>query len=51
MDNIQYYLAIAAVLIVGFLLVRKITSCVWNIIVGIIVLAVLAWALFELGVI
>lgn len=51
MDDIKYYLAIVAVLVIGFILIKKISSCLWNIVVGAIVLAILGWALVELGII
>lgn len=51
MEDLQYYLAIVIVIVVGFFAIKRITSCLWNIVVGLIVLAVLAWALTELGVI
>lgn len=51
MEDLKYYLAIAIVVIIGFIAVKKISSCIWNIVVGIIILAVLAWALAEIGII
>lgn len=50
MEDLKYYLAMLAVVVVGFIVVKKISSCLWNTVVGIIVLAVLAWALTELGI-
>lgn len=49
MDNLQYYLAMIAVLIAGFIIIKKVSSCIWNIIVAVIVLAVLLWGLTSLG--
>lgn len=51
MEDLKYYLAIVAVIVAGFIVIKKISGCVWNIIVGVIILAVLAWALTELGLI
>ena len=49
MEDLKYYLAMVVVIVVGIIVIKKISSCIWNIIVGAIILAVLAWALVELG--
>lgn len=40
-----------AVLVAGFVIVKKLSSCLWNIVVAIIVIAVFLWGLSSLGVI
>ncbi len=49
MEDLKYFVAIIIVVVVGFILIKRISSCLWNIIVGFIMMAVLAWALAELG--
>ena len=51
MEDIQYYLAIAAVVVAGYFIIKKISSCIINAIIGVIVLAVLLWGLDGLGII
>ncbi len=42
MDNFGYYIFALIVLIVGFLIVKKVATCMIKAVVGIIVIAVLA---------
>ncbi|WP_199897201.1 hypothetical protein [Prevotella dentasini] len=49
MENLEYYIALLAVIIVGVVLLKKITSCLFRIVVGIIILAILGWGLSVLG--
>lgn len=42
MDNFGYYVFALIVLIVGFVVVKKVATCLIKVIVGIVVLAVLA---------
>lgn len=40
-----------AVAVAGFIIIKKVSGCIWNIIIGIIVVAVLLWGLTSLGLI
>lgn len=42
MDDFGYYIFALVVLVVGFLIVKKVTTCLVKTIIGILVLAVLA---------
>lgn len=42
MDNFEYYVVALIVLIVGFMIVKKVATCMLKVVVGIIVLAILA---------
>ncbi len=42
MDNFGYYVFALVVLVVGFLIVKKVATCMIKAVVGIIVIAVLA---------
>lgn len=50
MEDLTYYIAIVVV-IVGIIIIKRVSSCLWNIVVGGAMLALLAWALMKLGVI
>ena len=47
MDNLSYYIAILALIIIGFILVKKVASCLIKSIITII-LAVVAAAIYWL---
>ncbi|MBQ7421819.1 MAG: hypothetical protein IJV27_06755 [Prevotella sp.] len=49
MENIGYYIAMLVALIVGILLIKKIASCLFRIVITIIMLGVFAYALHYLG--
>ncbi len=51
MEDLTYYIAIVVVIIVGIIIIKRVSSCLWNIVVGGAMLALLAWALMKLGVI
>ncbi len=42
MDNFGYYIFALVVLVVGFLIVKKVATCLVKTIIGILVLAILA---------
>lgn len=42
MDDFGYYIFALVVLVVGFLIVKKVTTCLVKTIIGILVLAILA---------
>ena len=46
MDNFGYYILALAVLVVGFLIVKKVATCMFKAVVGVIVLIVLACLYF-----
>lgn len=41
----------AAVLICGFFIIKKITGCIWHLIIGAIVLLIFLWGLNGIGLI
>jgi hypothetical protein len=43
MENIGYYILILVALIIAFLVIKKVTSCMVKAVVGIVVLALLAY--------
>lgn len=47
--NYELYLALLVAIIVGVLLIKKVASCLFRIVVGIILLGLLAYALHTLG--
>lgn len=49
MVNFEYYLGILAVIVIGIIAIKKITGCIFRIIVTVVILAVLAYALHLLG--
>ena len=51
MEDLTYYIAIVVVIIVGIIIIKRVSSCLWNIVVGAAMLALVAWALMKLGVI
>lgn len=46
MENIGYYLFLLAAVIVAFLIIKKVTTCLVKSIVGIVLLAVIAYAYY-----
>lgn len=50
MENPLYIAVLIALLVFGVILVKKITGCIFRIIVGIVMLAVLYWILTSQGV-
>lgn len=47
--NYELYLALLVAIIVGVILIKKVASCLFRIVVGIILLGLLAYALHTLG--
>ena len=45
MENLQYFIALLAVLVIGLILIKKITGCIFRIIITLAVLAFAYWAL------
>lgn len=48
MANIQYFMALLAVLVIGVFLIKKITGCIFWIVIAVIMLAIIGWALTVL---
>ena len=48
MENIQYFMALLAALVVGVFLIKKITVCIFRIVIAVIMLAIIGWALTVL---
>ena len=48
MENIQYFMALLAVLVAGVFLIKKITGCIFRIVIAVIMLAIIGWALTVL---
>lgn len=51
MNDLEYIIAMIAVVAAGFFIIKKVVSCLWRIIVALVVIAVLLWGLTSLGVI
>ena len=47
--NYELYISLLVVIIIGVILIKKVASCLFRIVVGIIMLAILAYALRSLG--
>lgn len=45
MENLEYFIALIVVFVIGVILIKKITGCIFRIIVGLIMLGVGYWAL------
>ncbi|ADK96805.1 MULTISPECIES: hypothetical protein [Prevotella] len=45
MENLQYFIGLLAVLVIGIYLIKKITGCIFRIIIAAVVLGVAYWAL------
>ncbi|QUB74766.1 MULTISPECIES: hypothetical protein [Prevotella] len=45
MENLQYFVGLLAVLVIGILFIKKITGCIFRIIVTVVILAVAYWVL------
>lgn len=50
MDNLQYIIPLFAVIVIGFILIKKITGCIFRIVVTVVMLAVFYWVLTTLEV-
>ena len=48
MENIQYFMALLAVLVIGVFLIKKIAGCIFRIVIAVIMLAIMGWALTVL---
>lgn len=48
MENIQYFMALLAALVIGVFLIKKITGCIFRIVIAVIMLAIMGWALTVL---
>ena len=40
MENLQYFIALLAVLVIGLILIKKITGCIFRIVIAVIMLAI-----------
>ena len=49
MENFEYYLLMLAALVVAVLLIKKITGCIFRIVVTLVLLGVLGYFLHLLG--
>ena len=49
MEDLQYYIGIIAVIVVGVFIIKKVTGCIIRIITTVVALAVLAYLLNALG--
>ncbi len=49
MEHIGYYIAMLVALVVGVLLIKKVASCLFRIVVTIILLGIFCYALHYLG--
>lgn len=49
MENFEYYLLMLAALVVAVLLIKKITGCIFRIVVTLVLLGVLGYILHQLG--
>ena len=45
MENLQYFIALLAVFVIGLILIKKITGCMFRIVVTLAILAFAYWAL------
>ncbi|QUB44606.1 hypothetical protein J4856_01105 [Prevotella scopos JCM 17725] len=48
MENLEYFIGLLAILVIGIFLIKKITGCIFRIIIAVIVLVVGYWALMGL---
>lgn len=48
MENIQYFMALLAALVIGVFLIKKITGCIFRIVIAVIMLAIIGWVLTVL---
>ena len=48
MENLEYFIGLLAVLVIGIFLIKKITGCIFRIIIAVIVLVVGYWVLMGL---
>ncbi len=48
MENIQYFMVLLAALVIGVFLIKKITGCIFRIVIAVIMLAIIGWALTVL---
>lgn len=48
MANIQYFMALLAALVIGVFLIKKITGCIFRIVIAVIMLAIIGWVLTVL---
>ena len=51
MENIQYYIALIVAVVVGFILLKKIASCLIRTIITLVLIAILVFALNYMGII
>ncbi len=45
-NNITYYIGLFIAIVIGFIVVKKVASCIIRLIIGIILLAAVAYGLF-----
>ena len=48
MENIQYFMVLLAALVIGVFLIKKITGCIFRIVIAVIMLAIIGWVLTVL---
>ncbi|EFN90672.1 hypothetical protein ABVC71_07685 [Prevotella amnii] len=51
MESIETFIALIIALVVGIILIKKITGCIFRLIVGLIMLGMGYWAIHFLGVV
>lgn len=49
MENFEYYLVMVAALVVGVILIKKITGCIFRIVTTLIIVAVFGYIMYKLG--
>ncbi len=45
----EYYIGLLAALVIGIILIKKITGCIFRIVTTVIMLAILGYILYKLG--
>lgn len=50
MENFEYYIGLIILLVIGVIVIKKVTSCLFRIIVGLLMLAALAWGAHQMGI-
>lgn len=50
MENFEYFIALLLLLVVGVLVIKKVTGCIIRLVVGLVMVAIVVWLLSLLGV-
>ncbi|EHO66855.1 hypothetical protein [Segatella maculosa] len=50
MNNFLYYIFMLAAIVVGFFVIKKVTSCLFKAIVAVVVIGIIIWLYFIRGV-